>query len=85
MAILLRGNKVAVEKLKKAGGSTTSFLHIPDSEEYLGQIIHVGETADKGLKVGQKVYFSTNHQKCRMADKDLCVMDDKEIFAIVTE
>lgn len=86
MAILLRQNKVAVEKVKQHGAAEkSSFIVVPESEEYVGIIRYVGETADPKLQVGQKVYFSTNYQKCRMGSVDLCVMQDIEIFAIVTD
>lgn len=85
MKILLKGKKIAVEKLKKQSKNQMAGIIIPDSEEYLGEIKFVGDDSTKGFKVGQKVYFSTAYQQCRMGGKDLCVMDDTEIFAIVEE
>lgn len=85
MQIKLRGNRVGIQKLKTRdkSGDDLGFLVIPDSEEYLGYIRYVGENADKSLQVGQKVYFTTNFQQCRMDGADICVTEDKEILAIV--
>lgn len=89
MQIKLRGNRVGVQKLKtKEDGASSQyadFLVVPESEEYLGHIRYVGEDADKNLRVGQKVYFTTNMQQCRMGGVDICVMADTEILAIVEE
>ncbi len=83
MAIKLKGKRVAVEKSKKQNQAAHGGLIIPDGEEFVGTIIHVGEDADKSLQVGQKVYFSTNYQQSLMEGKNLCIMNDSEIFAIV--
>lgn len=81
--VQLRGKKVAIEKLKtQTKKQENSFLHIPDSEEYLGIIKYIGPDADKDLKIGQKVFFSRNYQQVRMESSDLCVLEDKEIYAI---
>lgn len=81
--VKLRGNRVAIEKNKKADKSTNQFMVLPDSEEFLGIIRHVGESVSTDLKVGQKVYFSTNHQRSRISGVELCIMEDKEVYAIV--
>lgn len=83
MAIKLKGKRVAVEKVKKSGSGSTGGLIMVEGEEYLGVIVHVGEDADKTLQVGQKVYFSTNYQQSLMEGKNLCIMNDTEIFAVV--
>lgn len=83
MAIKLKGKRVAVEKSKKQQSGSNGGLIIPEGEEFVGTIVHVGEDADKSLKVGQKVYFSTNYQQSLMEGKNLCIMNDTEIFAIV--
>lgn len=85
MQIKLRGNKVAVEKIKKADKKGTSFLVVPESEQYTGVIRYVGELASTDLKVGQKVYFSTTYQTTRMAGTELCVMEDKEVYATIED
>lgn len=83
--INLLGNRVAVEKLKKKSQGAHGGIIIPDSEEYLGIVRYVGPSANINIAVGHKVYFSTNYQQCRMDGKDLCVMEDKEIFATVQD
>lgn len=85
MTLKLKGNRVAVEKLKKQSGGSKGGLIMPDSEEYLGLIVHVGENVNPSLslKIGQKVYFSTNYQESMMEGKKLCIMNDTEIFAVV--
>lgn len=84
--VQLRGNRVAVEKIKKAKkGDGGGFLVMPDGEEFMGVIRHVGESCSKDLKVDQKVYFSTNYQQVRIAGVDLCILEDAQIYAIVTE
>lgn len=86
MQIRLRGNKVAVEKNKKAGkAQETSFIVMPESEEYLGTVRYVGDAASSDLKVGQKVYFSTSHQNVRIAGSDLCIMEDTSVLAVVDD
>lgn len=86
MTIKLKGKRVAVEKIKKHGKNAAhGGIFLPDSEEYLGHIVHVGEDADKTIVVGQKVYFSTNHQLVRMDGKELCIMEDTQIYAVVVD
>lgn len=86
MTIKLKGKRVAIEKIKKQGKNQSSGgLIMPDSEEYLGIIRFVGEQADPSLQVGQKAYFSTQHQQVRMGGLDLCVMEDTQVFATVQE
>jgi co-chaperonin GroES (HSP10) len=86
MQIKLRGNKVAIERLKSAKSTTDlDFIKVPDSEEYTGVVRYVGESASKDLQVGQKVYFSTQHQQVRMAGQVLCVLEDINVYAIVED
>lgn len=84
--IKLKGKRVAVEKLKaRQKGMNDLGLVLPDSEEYLGIIMYVSDEADQSLKPGQKVYFSTNYQPSRISGKELCIMNDTEIFAVVED
>lgn len=86
MQIKLRGNQVAVEKLKKqAKRDAANFLTMPDAEEYLGIIRHLGPDAGSDLVVGQRAYFSTTFQNFRMAGSEYCVMEDKNILAVVQD
>jgi co-chaperonin GroES (HSP10) len=84
--IHLKGKRVAVEKIKKHQKTAAhGGIIVPESEEYLGIIRLVSQDADPSLQIGTKVYFSTNYQQSRMNGIDLCVMDDKEIFATVED
>jgi co-chaperonin GroES (HSP10) len=85
MQIKLRGNKVAIEKLKKAKRNEDAFIVMPDSEEFTGVVRYVGDSASADLRVGQKVYFSKNYQQLRMAGMELCVLEDVHVYAIVEE
>jgi co-chaperonin GroES (HSP10) len=83
--IRLRGNKVAIEKIKKVQKGSFGGIIVPDSEEYCGYIRYVGEEASKDLKVGQKVYFTTNHQNFRILGAELSIMEDSQVLALVDE
>lgn len=87
MQIKFKGKRVAVEKNKKQNKKVgnADFLVMPDSEEYVGIIRYVGDEADTSLQVGQKVYFSTDHQSMRIGGVELCVMEDKCVLAVVYE
>jgi co-chaperonin GroES (HSP10) len=87
MTINLKGKRIAVEKLKKVakGNKDALGLVIPESEEYLGVVRLVSPEADQSVKVGQKVYFSTNFQHVRMGGLDLCVMEDSQVLATVED
>jgi co-chaperonin GroES (HSP10) len=85
MNLVLRGNKVAVEKVRQAAKGNATFLKMPDSDEYIGVVRFVGSAAASDLKVGQKVYFGTNHQNAKIAGMDLCVMEDSQVLAIIEE
>lgn len=85
MSLHLRNNKIAVEKSKKADKDKNAFLHIPESEEYLGIVRHVGPNASPDIKVGDVVYYSTNCQKVRMAGTEYLVMTDDQVYAVVKE
>lgn len=83
--IKLRGNRVAVEKLKKAKTNDASWIKVPESEEYIGIIKYVGDSASKDLQPGQTVYFGTNCQIVRMAGAELFVMEDSQVYAFISE
>lgn len=86
MKINLKGKRIAIEKLKKLDKKQVhGGLIMPDSEEYLGHVRLVGSEADPSIQVGQKVYFSTNFQQVRMGGVDLCVMEDSQVLAVVSE
>lgn len=83
--LILRGNKVAIERLKKQekAGNLPGFLVMPEDSEYVGNIKFLGQNASSDLKVGQKVYFSTKFQNTRILGIDLCIMDDTEVYGIM--
>lgn len=81
----LRGNRVAIEKTKKAQNNKNLGIVMPESEEYSGTIRYVGDSASKDLQVGQKVYFGTNYQQTRIGGLELCIMEDSQVYAIISE
>lgn len=83
--IKLRGNRVAIEKAKKVQNKNALGIVMPEAEEYVGIIKYLGETAASDLSVGQKVYFSTNYQNVRMGGAELCVMEDSQVYASISE
>ena len=84
MTIQLRGKKVAVEKIKKAAKNESSFLSIPEAEEYFGIIKYTGAEV-RDLKEGLKVYFGRNFQTFKIAGTDLCLMEEDQVLAVVVD
>lgn len=82
--IQLRNKLVAIEKSKKANAKVAGALIMPETEEYVGVIKYIG-TEVTGLQVGQRVYFSKQYQNFRMGGADVCVMQESEVLAIVTD
>ena len=85
MQVKMRGKKVGVEKLKKSSSKGSSFIVMPESEEYIGIVRYIGDDAAKDLQVGQKVYFSNSFQTVRILGSDVCVMDDVNVLAVVED
>jgi hypothetical protein len=86
MTIQFRGTRVGIEKSKKHDKSKKdTFLHIPEAEEFVGIVRYVGLDVDKGLTIGQKVYFTTDHQLMRIGGIEVCVMDEKSVVAVINE
>ena len=85
MNLNLRGKRVAVERFKKQSKSPHGGIILPESEAFSGLIKYTSPDADPKLKVGDKVYFTTNHQAFNIKGVDLCIMDDVEIVAVVQE
>lgn len=81
--VQLRGKNVAVEKLTKQADK--GMFTMPETSEFFGLIIYVGTDAAKDLKVGQQVYFGTQYQQSRIANKNLCVMEDSNVLAVLSE
>lgn len=83
--VRLRDNRVAVEKLKKQTKKADTFFVAPESDEFLGTIRFLGNSAASDLKVGDKVYFGNQHQQVKMIGADMCIMTDDNILAVVTD
>lgn len=83
MSVQMRLKKVAVEKLLKDGALKNTLLHIPDSEQNSGLVVFAAESTN--LKAGQKVYFGNKREQVRINGKDLLIMDDDNIFAVISE
>lgn len=86
--IKFRDKRVGVEKLKKQSKKESSpfgGIIMPDQDEYLGTIRYVSEDAAKDLQVGLKVYFGNQFQNVKMNSTDICVMDDSNVLAVVSE
>ncbi len=85
MQITFKGKRIGVEKTKKQGKKDNSYIIVPESEEYVGIIKYVGSDADPAYKIGQRVYFTTDHQNMRIGGAEICVMEDKSIVAVIDE
>lgn len=86
MSIQFRGTRVGIEKSKKHDkAKKESFLYVPEAEEYSGTVKYVGQDVDTRVQVGQKVYFTTDHQVMRIGGIEVCVMDEKSIVAVINE
>lgn len=83
MKIQLRGKRVGVEKYKKATNQASGGLIMPkgDGEEYFGIVKYVGGQVPD-IKVGDEVYFGTQHQMVRMAGAEIAVMDEANVLAL---
>lgn len=82
--VQLRGKNVAIAKLTKQSNSAPLF-HMPETSDSFGEIVFVGTDASKDLAVGQKVYFGDHYKQARIANKDLCVMEDVNVLAVLHE
>jgi co-chaperonin GroES (HSP10) len=86
MTIQFRGTRVGVEKSKKHDKSKKdSFIIVHEAEEYVGIIKYLGQDCGSNLSVGQKVYFTTDHQPMKIGGIEVCVMDEKQIVAVINE
>lgn len=82
MQIQMRNNRIAVETLKREQRQSAAIV-TPEDATTIGIIRHTGpETADD-LKVGQKVFFGDHRHKARIAGKELEIMEESNIFAVV--
>ena len=83
MQTRMRGKRVGVEKLSKSS-STNAMFAMPEDSTSCGVIVYLGtELTDSDLKVGQKVYFGDKRQQVRIDGKDIQIMDDDNVLAVV--
>lgn len=87
MQIHLLGNRVGVEKFKKQSNKSDGFLVMVETEEYLGVVKYVGNGPGQAqsIKVGDKVYFGSKFQPVRMGGSEICVMEEDNVLAKVTD
>ncbi len=84
--VQLRGTRVAVEKLKKAKNNNSGLFVEPQTEEFYGEIIYSGkENTDSDLAPKRVVYFGSNFSPVRILGRDLCVMDEDNVLAVITD
>ena len=81
--IIMRGKRVAVERLVKATAGNSMFA-MPEDASAVGLIKYVGNEVS-GLSIGQKVYYGKNRHELKMEGKDILIMDEDNIYAIVTD
>lgn len=83
MALLVRGKKVAIQKLKKQEKKETSFYVDVSQDEFLGIVKHVGAEASADIKIGQRVYFGNVYHPIKIDGLDVLIMDDTNVLAIL--
>lgn len=84
MSVQMRGKRVGVEQVGKSQSNTT-LLAMPEDSSAVGIIRYAGELAAKDLPVGTKVYFGKSYHQLRMNGKNILVMDDDNVYAIVED
>lgn len=86
MPVLMRGKKIAVEKLGKASSKVDSVFHMPDDASAVGYIRYLGtDLKESDLKIGMKVYYGKNRHELKMDGIDVLIMEEDNIYAIVEE
>ncbi len=84
MPIVMRGNKIGIEKVGKAAKKQGGII-MPEVADSLGIIRYLGDEAEKDLEIGDKVYYGTERQQVRMGGADIEVMESDNVLAIVEE
>lgn len=84
MQVQMRGKRVGIEKLGKSQ-KANSFLEMPEDTNSQGVIKYLGAEAREDLKVGDKVYFGNQRITMNIEGKEIYVMDDDNVVAIVQE
>ncbi len=88
MPTLMRGKLVGVEKLGKTDTRGVSFLAMPDDASAVGFVRYLGKGFDLSntdLRVGMKVYFGKVRHELKMDGKEILVMAEDNVYAIVEE
>lgn len=83
--VKFRGNRVGVEKIKKANKNTNPLFVEPDAADSVGIVRYVGDTVGSDIKVGQKVYYGDKIHNVRLGGAELVVMEDSNVLALVEE
>lgn len=81
MQVQMRKNLVGVVTPDR--GKSNSVYIVPEDTFSTGVIQHLGPDADSDLKLGMKVSFGKNLQNIRIGAKDIKVMEDANIVAIL--
>jgi len=85
MNIKMRGKRVGVEKVGKST-KKDAFLAMPDDSSSVGIIRFIGDAlTDTDLKVGDKIHFGKNRHEIKIEGKDILVMDEDNVYAVVNE
>ena len=85
MKIVMMGNKIAVQKIRKQKDSS-SFIVEPVPIDAIGTIMCVGpDVKCDQIKVGATVIFGSNRFSARIPGADIEVMDEENIYAVMHE
>lgn len=79
-------NLLGVQKLGKPSKHSPDVIFAPTESTFnMGAIQFVGEELSQKFKVGQKIYFGNQREQIRMADMDIMVMKEDNVYATVEE
>jgi len=80
MSIKLRGKYVGIVSVKT---NDKSFLALPDDSNTAGTILYIGDEVKSDLKIGQVVHFGNQKSTIKVGGKEITLMEDSNIVAIV--
>lgn len=79
-------NLVGVQPLNKSNHRQEGELFVKAESSFnMGTVQFVGEDLLQKFSVGQKVYVGNQREQIRMEDMDIMVMEEKNVYAIVSE
>lgn len=79
-------NLLGVEEQNKSQGRGEGQLFASAEVTFnTGIILFVGEDLSSEFSPGQKIYFGAQREKIRMDGKDIMVMEEKNVFAVVED